>query len=175
MQKLDLSDKTLIKGTFLEEGKTRFVCTVMLGDQIVQAFVPMSCKLSSLIPLRTYPVLLEPIKDSATGLHYKLFALKNGSWYIPIEGIFANQVVSQYLTQHYKSIQTEKLFGDYRADFYIPKTKTIVDRHLFHGDDICAGRRDRPHEGHPAVPARRSPRPYSGIGVDRFRDCYGWS
>ena len=40
-----------IKGTFLKEQKTRFLCDVLVEDKEVECYIPASCKLGRLVDL----------------------------------------------------------------------------------------------------------------------------
>ena len=47
-----------IEGIFIREQKNRFICEVMVEDEIIECYVPSSCRLDNFIDLHGKRVLL---------------------------------------------------------------------------------------------------------------------
>ena len=63
----------ILYGTYLEEGTTRFVAWAEVAGKRQRCYVPMSCKLSSLLPdLKGASVLLEQTKKACALVAVKL-------------------------------------------------------------------------------------------------------
>lgn len=82
----------ILRGTYLEEGTTRFVAWADVAGKRQRCYVPMSCKLSSLLPdLKGASVLLEQTKKACALVTVKL----RGRW-IGLSGLQANRLLQQH-------------------------------------------------------------------------------
>ena len=56
--------KELVYGTFIEEVKNRFLCKVKIQDEIIECYIPSSCRLENFIRLNGSTVLLKENKTN---------------------------------------------------------------------------------------------------------------
>lgn len=128
MRQINLSTLTFSTGRILKEGKTRFLCTALIEGQPTEVFIPLSCKLSQFFNIDGKDALfLKKSMENDKSTSYQLFAIKMGSLFIPIEGVLANRIGKEYLSSQYKTIESEVMVEGYKADLYVPKTKTIYE------------------------------------------------
>ena len=102
----------ILHGTYLEEGTTRFVAWAEVAGKRQRCYVPMSCKLSSLLPdLKGASVLLEQTKKACALVAVKL----RGRW-IGLSGLQANRLLQQHYSDHLLS--SEETVEGYKFDLY---------------------------------------------------------
>ncbi len=123
-----------IEGIFVPEEKTRFLCTVKIAGREVLCYVPSSCKLEKLISLCGEVVWLRPIADKKSELKYSLYAVWKQQGWVLLNLANVNDVLEKELsgrTFSYlgkrDSIIREKKIGNYKADFFLPDSNTIVE------------------------------------------------
>lgn len=111
----------LIKGKFLKECKNRFICEVLVDNNVIECYVPSSSKLINYISLKGKEVLLAVNKSKKTRTQYSLFAVKYYKNYILLNLNVANHIVEEYLRNNfnYKTLWREKKIGNYKADFIL--------------------------------------------------------
>lgn len=117
----------IIHAIFIQEDKTRFKCKVLYKNNIIDCYVPCSCKLSKLLRLKAgMDVLLTQNKNSKK-LFYSMCAIKIADKYVIINPTFANYAFKRYLEEKSIEYSSEYLFNNYRSDFFIHKSKEIIE------------------------------------------------
>lgn len=123
-----------INGIFVRELKNRFLCEVKINGKVEECYVPSSCHLSNFLQLEGKRVLLIPTQTPSARTKYALFAVPFKKSYIVLNTSMANRVIEgglrgrrfSYLKKRNKCIKEHKIDG-YKADLYIPSTKTIIE------------------------------------------------
>lgn len=64
-----------IEGIFIREQKNRFICEVMVEDEVIECYVPSSCHLDNFIDLHGKRVILLPTVAPSARTRYSLFAV----------------------------------------------------------------------------------------------------
>lgn len=123
-----------VKGTFLREQKTRFLCDVLLEGEEVECYIPSSCKLSKFVDLSGKEVILQGVKSKKSRTDYSVYAARLGRYYVLLNLAEANRVVENQLHRRYfyflgkrKKVCREKLIDGYKADLYVEDTKTLIE------------------------------------------------
>lgn len=120
----------MIEGIFIKEHKNRFLCTVFIGNQMHECYVPSASKLANYINLRNKKVLLLKNQNNTSRTKYSVFAVLYYGKYIILNLFVANKIIGEWLKEHYmiSSISKEKYIEDYKTDFLvIDENKTIVE------------------------------------------------
>ena len=128
------SNSRFTKGTFKKELKNRFLCEVQIDGEDVVCYVPSSCHLSNFLQLEGKKVLLTPTQTQNSRTTYALFAVPYKRNYIVLNTSMANRVIESsiqgkrfsYLGKRKDGIKEHTIDG-YKADLYLPSTKTIVE------------------------------------------------
>lgn len=128
------SNPRFVVGTFKKELKNRFLCEVQIEGEDVVCYVPSSCHLSNFLQLEGKKVLLVPTQTLKSRTPYALFAVPYKRNYIVLNTSMANRVIESsiqgkrfsYLGKRKGGIKEHTIDG-YKADLYIPSTKTIVE------------------------------------------------
>lgn len=128
------SNTEFIIGKFKRELKNRFLCEVQIDGRDVVCYVPSSCHLSNFLQLEGKRVLLVPIQTPSSRTKYALFAVPFKKNCIVLNTSMANRAIESglrgrrfsYLGKRKKWLKEYKIDG-YKADLYIPSTKTIVE------------------------------------------------
>lgn len=121
------------KAIFLKELPRRFRCVISFSGEEKYCYVPSSCKLEPLVSLKNKSVLV--IKNSESSqLEYSLVAVKFKHNYILLNSGWANTLVLDSIKRRMFSyvgkrnlIQSEVTIDNYRCDFYIQNTRTIIE------------------------------------------------
>ncbi len=118
----------LIKGVFIKEAKTRFLCEVKVNNEIVLCYVPISCKLSNLIELKENEVLLS-LNNKNAKTKYTLFAIKHNKTYIMVNTGIANRLIYNYYLENKPEIElkSECFVENYKCDFYNEEDNLIIE------------------------------------------------
>jgi len=123
-----------IKGTFLREQKTRFLCDVLVEDKEVECYIPSSCKMSRLVDLTGKEVILRPIANKKSRTDYSIYAARFGRNYVLLNLAEANRVVENQMNRRFfsflgkrKNIFKEKVIEGYKTDLYVEDTNTIIE------------------------------------------------
>ena len=122
-----------LRAEFLYELPVRFRCIISIAGVEKMCYVPSSCKLEPLVTLKNKSVLV--IKNSeSSGLEYSLVAVKFKHNYILLNSGRANMLVLDSIKRKMFSyvgkrnlIQSEVTIDNYRCDFYINNTGTIIE------------------------------------------------
>lgn len=128
------SNPGFIIGTFKKELKNRFLCEVQIDGADVVCYVPSSCHLSNFLQLEGKKVLLVPTQTPNSRTPYALFAVPYKRNYIVLNTSMANRAIESsiqgkrfsYLGKRIDGIKEHTIDG-YKADLYLPSTKTILE------------------------------------------------
>lgn len=122
-----ISDE-IVEGIFIDESKNRFLCSVLIGDEVFECYVPSASKLKNYLNLKGKKVLLVKNRGKNTRTIYSLFAVRYYSKYIILNLLIANDVVKDYLKDTYcgYEIINEKYIGEYKSDFLVRGKSNIV-------------------------------------------------
>ena len=123
-----------IIGKFLKELKNRFLCEVEIDGNVEECYVPSSCHLSNFLQLKGKRVLLVPTQGKSPRTKYALYAVPYRRNYIVLNTSLSNTAIEKGIHNRRFSylgkrslVQKEHSVEGYKADIYIPKTKTIVE------------------------------------------------
>lgn len=123
-----------IKGTFLREQKTRFLCDVIVDNKDVECYIPVSCKISKLVDLNGKEVVLQPVENINARTKFSVYAARLGRYYVLLNLAEANRVLEAQLHRRYfsflgkrKKIYREKVIEGYKTDLYIGDTDTLIE------------------------------------------------
>jgi DNA-binding sugar fermentation-stimulating protein len=121
-------NEEIIEGIFLEESKNRFLCYVLIGEQICECYVPSASKLKNYLNMRKKRVLLLMNKNNNLRTKYSVFAVKYYNKYIILNMSVPNRILEKYLkeTNSLSKIEREKYFNGYKSDFLVTGEKTII-------------------------------------------------
>lgn len=128
------SNTEFIIGKFKRELKNRFLCEVQIDGRDVVCYVPSSCHLSNFLQLEGKRVILIPTQTPNSRTKYALFAVPFKKNYIVLNTSMANRAIEcgligrrfSYLGKRKEWLKEHKIDG-YKADLYIPSSKTIVE------------------------------------------------
>ena len=128
------SNSIYTSGIFVRELKNRFLCEVKINGVVEECYVPSSCHLSNFIQLEGRRVSLVPTQTPSSRTKYALFAVPFKKNYIVLNTSMANRAVEcgligrrfSYLGKRKEWLKEYKIDG-YKADLYIPSTKTIIE------------------------------------------------
>lgn len=118
----------IVEGFFIEESKNRFICTVLIENQIHECYVPIASKLKNYINLKNKRVLLLRNQRDTSRTKYSIFAVQYYGKYILLNIFLANKITEEWLIKHYRSsnIYKEKYVDDYKTDFLVMDEKKII-------------------------------------------------
>lgn len=124
----------IVFGTFKEELKNRFLCSVEIDGQKELCYIPSSCRLSNFLDLTDKTVLLKPTISKGTRTKYSVYAVKLHGKYVLLNLSQPNKLVKDQLHRRYfsylgtrKTIKTENMIEGYKADLFIEETNTIIE------------------------------------------------
>ena len=123
-----------LEGAFIREEKTRFLCTVEIDGNQELCYVPSSCKLEQFISLSGETVWLKPVHNKNSKLRYCVYAVKKKQGWVLLNLAETNKILEVQLNRRLfsflgnrKVICREKLIEGYKADLYLPETRTIIE------------------------------------------------
>ena len=126
--------KEYIYGVFVRELKNRFLCEVKIDGKVEECYVPSSCHLSNFLQLKGKRVILVPTQGKNSRTRYALYAMPHKRNYIVLNTSLSNAAIENSIHSRRfaflgtrKEIIREHYIDGYKADFYIPKTKTIIE------------------------------------------------
>lgn len=129
-----MSGSEIVYGTFKEEIKNRFLCTVSIDGTDTVCYIPSSCRLSNFIDLSNRPVMLQPVKKKGARTKYAVYAVKYRRSYIPLNLSVSNRVLEAEIRKRYfsflgkrKNVFREKVIDGYKSDLYIADTDTVIE------------------------------------------------
>lgn len=121
-------------GQFISESKNRFLCTVNIDGAEEVCYIASSCRLDNFIDLRGKKVLLIKNKGTKGRTQYSVIGVKHNRNFIILNTSWANKAIdSSFLKRRFsflgkrKDYRTEIDVSGYKADFYIPCSKTIIE------------------------------------------------
>lgn len=118
----------LIEGIFLEECKSRFICTVLIENKICECYVPSASKLKNYLNMIGKRVLLMKNSKINSRTRYSLFAVKYYDKYILLDLLLVNRILEEYLKWKYikNDVKREKYFEGYKSDFLVLGERNII-------------------------------------------------
>lgn len=121
-------------GRFVRELKNRFLCEVKIDGKAEECYIPSSCHLSNFLQLEDKRVLLVPTQGKSPRTRYALYAVPYKRNYIILNTSLSNVAIEKGIHNRRFSylgkrsfVQKEHSVEGYKADIYIPETKTIVE------------------------------------------------
>lgn len=126
---LNIINFKLNKAVFVSEGKSRFICNILYKEEIFECYVPITCKLSSLLSLEDKAILIRETTKAAKRTKFTLFAVQNEKNYLIVDTGFANHIVKAILTETKNKdlFYPEQVVENYKCDFYSDTSKTLVE------------------------------------------------
>lgn len=129
-----MSESEIVYGTFKEEIKNRFLCTVSIEGTDTVCYIPSSCRLSNFINLSNRTVMLQPIKKKDVRTKYSVYAVKYRRNYVPLNLSISNRVLEAEIKRRCfsflgkrKDVSREKVVDGYKSDLYIADTDTVIE------------------------------------------------
>lgn len=130
---MEIFEGKLVEGIFLEESKNRFICKVIVNENIHECYVPSSSRLENFINLKNKRVLLTINQGKNTRTRFSLFAVYYRNKLIMLNLNMVNELLElciqrgqlkEYLG--FNSIMREKEIDGYKADLYLEGHEKIV-------------------------------------------------
>lgn len=123
-----------VYGTFVQETKNRFLCTVAIDSVEVECYIPSSCRLSNFLDLQGRTVILTPNQDKTARTRFAVYAVKIGRQFILLNLSKPNRIIEAEIQKRRFSflgkrdhVFHEKTIEGYKCDLYIENTKTIIE------------------------------------------------
>ena len=123
-----------VTGIFKREEKNRFLCTVCVKGKYEECYIPSSCRLGNFLEPTGKRVLLKENQNKNARTRFAVYAMRFKQNYIILRTSEANDIVFNSLKSRRFSylgkrllIEKEKVVDGYKADIYIPETKTILE------------------------------------------------
>lgn len=124
----------IIRGTFVEELKNRFLCSVRIDDKLVECYVPSSCRLGNFLELRGKQVLLVPTQSQKARTKYALLAIPYKKNHILLNTGLSNKIIAESIKRRYFSfigkrneIMREYCIDGYKSDLYVKDSDTLIE------------------------------------------------
>lgn len=125
----------MVEGIFLRECKNRFLCEVEIENgEIVECYVPSSCRLSNFADFGGCPVLLTENTKKATRTQYALYSVRYQRSHVLLNLKETNRIVAENLQSRRfsylgdrKIVLRENWLDDYKYDLYLPNTETVIE------------------------------------------------
>lgn len=123
-----------IIGKFSSEDKNRFLCTVEIDGAKETCYIASSCRLDNFINLRKKEVLLKHTVTPNASTRYAVCAVRHKFSYILLNTSLANKAIENTMASRKlasfgrrSDFKKEYTIQDYKTDFYIPSSKTIIE------------------------------------------------
>ncbi|MEO3946218.1 DNA/RNA nuclease SfsA [Gorillibacterium sp. CAU 1737] len=143
-----LIDDTLVEGTFVKESKNRFICTVRIGDSVVECYVPNSSRMGNYLNLERKQVLLSRNQKTGGRTQYSLFAVKHKNKFILLNLNLVNTILQSgplnellLLPSNY-IVYREKTINGYKADLVLINPKDPGERLIIEAKGIISKRKN---------------------------------
>lgn len=127
-------DEIYVIGRFVQEEKNRFICTVNVRGEIIECYIPSSCKLGNFLKLAGKEVILRKNMALDARTKYAVFAVKHKQNYIVLNTSEANKAVLESLKRRIfaylgkrNNPQKEIVVDGYKTDIYLPGEDTIIE------------------------------------------------
>ena len=121
-------------GIFVRELKNRFLCEVKIDGKVEECYVPSSCHLSNFLQLKGKKVILVHTQGKHPRTRYALYAMPYKRNYIVLNTSLSNTAIENSIHSRRFSflgkrneIIREHCIDEYKADIYIPTSKTIIE------------------------------------------------
>lgn len=120
------------EGIFFEECKNRFLCKVLIDNEIEECYIPSSSRLDNYISLRKRKILLTENKATNSRTKYSVFAFKHKHRYVILNLGIANKILidginNGLLKIHgFDSIYSEKYYNGYKTDILCIGKDTMI-------------------------------------------------
>lgn len=119
---------------FRKEIKNRFICEVLVEDEVIDCYVSSSCRLDNFIDLHNKQVLLLPTKSPNARTKFSLFAVPYKRNHILLNIGMVNRIIERDINGKCFSslgkrseVYREYKVGSYKSDFFIANTKTLLE------------------------------------------------
>ena len=123
-----------IVGKFIREEKNRFLCTVEVDGKEEECYISSSCRLENFIELTGKEVFLKENKSKNTRTHLMVYAIRFKRNYLILKPSEANELIMNAINgrrfaflNKRRIVEKERIIDGYKADLYIPDTKTIIE------------------------------------------------
>ena len=123
-----------IEGIFIKERKNRFICEVMVEGEVIECYVPSSCRLDNFIELHRKRVLLLPTEAPGARTRYSLFAVPHKRNHILLGIGRVNSVIEREIGKRCFStlgkrseVCREYKIGSYKSDLFIKDSRTMLE------------------------------------------------
>lgn len=123
-----------IVGKFIKEEKNRFLCTVEVDGKAEECYIPSSCRLENFLKLAGKEVFLKENKSKNTRTHLMVYAIRFKRNFLILKSSEANELIMNAITgrrfaflDKRRIVEKERIIDGYKADLYIPGTKTIIE------------------------------------------------
>ncbi len=122
----------LKQALLLREIGNRFLCTIKIDGLEKECYIPCTALLSKFIDIKGKKVFVVPTPNNKT--KYSLYSLHTSRFDVLLNLSEVNNILIQQLNRRFfsflgkrKNILKEFTIGGYKADIYLPETKTIVE------------------------------------------------
>lgn len=129
-----MQSQDFILGKFIAECKNRFLCTVEIDGAKERCYIASSCRLDNFIDLKGKTVLLSKNKAEKSATKYSVLGVKHKHSYILLNTSLANAAIKNSITSRRLAcfgkrtiVKKETMVEDYKADFFIPDTNTLIE------------------------------------------------
>lgn len=123
-----------VVGRFIREEKNRFLCTVEVDGKEEECYIPSSCRLENFLKLAGKEVFLKENKSKNTRTHLMVYAIRFKRNYLILRPSEANELIMAAVhsrrfafLKKRSQIEKERVINGYKADLYIPDTKTVIE------------------------------------------------
>lgn len=122
------------EGIFNKELKNRFICEVLVEDEVIECYVSSSCRLDNFIDLHGKQVLLFPTESPSARTKFSLFSVPYKRNHILLNIGMVNSVIERDINKKCFSslgkrseVYREHKIGSYKSDFFITNTRTLLE------------------------------------------------
>ena len=123
-----------IVGKFIREEKNRFLCIVEVDGKEEECYIPSSCRLENFLKLAGKEVFLKENKSNNTRTHLMVYAIRFKRNFLILKSSEANELIMNTINSRRfafldkrRIVEKERIIDGYKADLYIPDTKTIIE------------------------------------------------
>ncbi|WP_284907569.1 DNA/RNA nuclease SfsA [Bacillus sp. lyk4-R2A-2] len=119
-----------IRGIFVSEYKNRFLCNVLIDNEMVECYVPSSSRIQNYLDLKDCEVLLTKNKSSKSRTSLSLFAVNIQQSFVILNLNKVNSIIEELINRReiYKdnifNVCREKVLENkYKSDLYLVDTE----------------------------------------------------
>ena len=124
----------LIQARFIRELKNRFLCEVELAGQLIECYVPSSCRLDNFLELEGKSILIRPTTSKGIRTKYALVAIPYKRSYLLLNSSLANRLIEDNIRNRRfsflgkrKQVLKEHCVDGYKADLFVANSRTIIE------------------------------------------------